>query len=173
MIVLATNASMGFDAYGTPFMVFRDQLKDKAYRKELYAKGTPLSELPDAGSFESIVSGWKYRFQTPFGQIHTPWPREVIAELAKINTGYTAGERARAGKWGLYANPALAAVNPALAALPTGIGLISDIGRTAFGSSRGWDMDSKANDSERRLSRMLLEEARESAAIRIYRKEMP
>lgn len=158
VIVLASNASLGFDAYGKTIVIYEHLLGDKAYRKELYEKGTSLSELPNPGVFNQKIAKWN-RFRTPFGNLLTPWSIEIITDLAKINTGYTAGERAKEGKWGAYTNP-----------IATGFGLIRDSGYTLLGNSHGWDIDSKSRGKESELSYMILQEARQTATIRVYKK---
>lgn len=165
VIVLSTGAVMGFNATGEEgFIVYRDLLESSAeYRKELYKKGTPLSYLPNPKEFDSIIEKWKNkrnRFKTPYGNIITPWPKEIIVDLAKINTKETVGDRAISRRWGFYF--------PNIPGTILGLGI--DGGSTLFGSYKGWDMDSN-DDKDRQFSHMLLEEARENAVIRIYRKE--
>ena len=158
--ILSTRASLGFNAYGDGFLVDRNLLANNiSYRKELAKKGTPLKKLSNAKNFDRIVAGWKYVYQTPFGEILSPWPAEIFVPLCTLNTGYNRDEaevRDLKGNYNLF--------NP----IGTIINGIQDIKvkLSAEPETSGWDINSP--NLEKNFTDELIRERRMNAVIKEY-----
>lgn len=168
ILIIDVGGRMGFDALGNFVSVlFKDQLVSEKYRKELYEKISPsseLSEIPDPKEFDDIIRKWNKR-RIPIRdvgfKIITPVSKETLSSLCKINTAETALDRAGSRSWGVY-----------FPNLPgSGIGLGVDTLYTIFGPYRGCGKSLYPDKDESQLSQMLLEDARERAVVRVYRKE--
>lgn len=161
IIILDAGGSLGSNGLGKGFAVYKNLMTSKEYLKELYTKGTPLSELPDPKEFDEIIGKWN-KFRVPINdsqvKIITPWSREIIENLCKINTDETVTDRINSSKLGVYFPKPVGTL----------VGLVKDAGHIFFGSYKGCGDIYPENN---KLSRLLIEEARENAVVRIYRKE--
>lgn len=139
IIIYSTRFKYGFDCYGDQwFALDPGKMKFPEYRKELFSKGTPLSELKNPGFFDKEISGWN-KLPTKNGFLLSPWGDADQDQVDNNISRYTKTERFKEDFRGTLSFP-----NP----LPGLIANVYDVIHVFRGPTTGMDFDSVNNAGE-------------------------